>query len=380
MPWPSSNIAGDGMLTPFTDAQLAAMKLTGTSAKTADIREGDHPAFELDSRGCSIRRTWMPPWSERDNAIAAILGGVSLRGAFPNWELSRVMPQVFPKDGYSQYVGLAAESVKGAGGAGQNDANAVPSYPSARITIRYEQVFFGLAPDGAVAETNRYVEQLPSSTEASYLSIPGSMMKYRHSLNLFPAGTLIPYNVGRPEVLSRAAYKWHRIPYEAWRPGSPLFDRVHGDPSKRTIVPVTGAPPGLGKVVGVPYIGCVSSAAALGYPSGYALFEGVEEEIVPDPVRGFPCWNLTYKFLIKSAQGGSQSRAENYGGHNYLFFGGGATDSALQGYYFARKDDSVLGIASNWIANGSIWDGLCLFNERNLLNLWKVGAVADALI
>lgn len=362
MPWPYIN--ADGSLRPFTVDEVKALGLY-----TTEVEQGDHPTYELDSQGCSVRRMWFCDWLQRDNAMAYLLGASKVYGTAPNISLSRVMPQSFPGSGWEQYAALALESVKGARSAGKDDSSYLPAYKSAKLNVRHEQVFFGLYPDGEVPEYNRYVEQLPSTVETSYLSVPGSMMKYFRAGVLDPPnGVLIPYNVGRPEVLTRISYKWWRVPYEAWRPGSPLYLRVHGDPSNLTITPVTGDTTGFGKRVGFPYIGCVSSAEMLGYPSGCALFEGVEEEIVPDPVRGFLCWNLTFKFLVKNT-----ASAENIdGGHNYIYYGGQAGDSRYAGYYFAAKD--------KFYYNGQIPDGVTLFCERNLLNLWNVGAVADANI
>ncbi len=385
MPYPWVN--SDGSLRPFTTDEVKALKL-----ETAEIAHGDHPTIELAPGGCSVVRPWFCDWSKSLQASAYMLGAASLAGTFPNWTLSRIMPQSFPIDGFQQYAALSVSPLKGARSAGKDDpATGVPIYKSGSFTARYEQVFFGLKPDGVGEEYERYVEQLPSTVETSYLSIPGSMLAYVTATTpaVNPTGIRIPYNIGRPEVLTRISYKWWRVPYEAWRPNTPLYKRVHGDPTNRTLVPITGwttgnvppisvtAPPGVGKVVGVPYIGCVSSADMLGFPSGYCLFEGVEEEIVPDPVRGFPCWNLTYKFLVKSVQGGTLDRAEYQGGHNYLYYGGswlaGVLGTNNQGYFQANKWDK-------WIPNGYVWDGACLFNERNLLNLWKVGAVPDAEI
>lgn len=367
MSWPYFN--ADGSLAEFTADQVTALEL-----KTCDIRNGDHPTFNLDALGCSLRRMWFAKWTERDKALAYLLGASALYGTFPDYRLSRVMPQVFPDPGYEQYAAMAAEDTRGARSPGINDARTVPAYKSAKIIMRHEQVFFGLASDAQVAagfpEYNRYVERLPSTVETSYLSFPGSGMTLRSLSGTAPSGTLVPYNVGRPEALTRIAFKWWRVPYEAWVPGSPLYSRVHGNPSNTTIVPVIGAPTGLGKVVGAPYIGCVSSAPMLGYPAGQVMFEGVEEAIVPDPVRGFPCWNLTFKFLVKSILGGTPSAPDTYGGHNYLYYGGPAA-GAYSGYYLATK-------ASTYIYPSRIWDGACLFNERNLLNLWNVGAVPDA--
>lgn len=364
MSWPYFN--ADGSLRPFTTDEIKALKLY-----TADVKEGDHPTFELDSKGCSLRRMWFCDWTMRDKAIAYLLGAVTYYGTSPNYTLSRIMPQVFPDAGYEQYIALAMESVRGARSAGKDDAKYVPAYTSAKLNVRHEQVFWGLGADGAVPEYNRYVEKLPSTVETSYLTIPGSCMYYRLESAAYvqaPQATLIPYNVGRPEVMTRISYKWHRIPYEMWYPGSPLYLRVQGDPSK--ITSNAG-----GRIVGYPYIGTVSRLAFGGYPAGFMLFEGVEEELVPDPVRGFPCWNLTYKFLVKNVVSNGPrliglGGVTLNGGHNYLYYGGIQSDASKAGYYFATKN-------STWLANGSIPDGVCLYNERSHENLFNVGAVAD---
>lgn len=366
MSWPY--VSGTGALIPFTVDQVKALGFG-----TREIRNGDNPTLNLDSQGCSVNRMWFCNWTKRDDAIAYLLGAVSLAGTFPNWTLSRIMPNPFPDPGYEQYIALACVPAKGARSAGKDDARVVPAYKSASLDIRHELVFWGLGADGAVPEYNRYVEQLPSTTDSSYLTIPGSMMNYRNPTLPFlvPSGVLIPYSIGRVEVVQKLAYKWHRLPYEAWYPGSPLFKRVKGDPSNTTVVPVVGAPAGMGKAVGLPYVGMVNSVAWNGYPAGTLLFDGVDEEIVPDPVRGFPCWNLTLRFISKQNVGVQGNTPIGYGGHNYLYYGGRQNDSTYSGFYFAVKGDT-------WYPNGSIADGLCLFNERNLLNLFSVGAVVDA--
>lgn len=369
MSWPYYN--GNGSLASFTVDQVNALGL-----ETYKVRYGEHPTISVSSTECSARRMWFAHWSQRDNAIAYLLGASAIYGTFPDYKLSRVMPQVFPNAGYSQYAAMAVEDCKGAKSAGYNDAAGIPAYVAAEMTVRHEQVFFGLASDAQVAaglpEYNRYVERLPSTVQTSYLSMPGSGMSYRTESGGAPNGVYIPYNVGKPEVMTKIAFKWWRVPYEAWVPGAPLYNRVHGDPSNITVAPVPFAPTGYGKVVGAPYIGTVSSAPMFGYPAGQALFVGVEEEIVPDPVRGFPAWNLTYQFLIKSIRGGPPNAPEAYGGHNYLYYGGpSAASSANSGYYLATK-------SSTFIYPNRIWDGACLFSERNLLNLWNVGKVPDA--
>lgn len=378
MPWP--NIAADGALLPFTAEQVNALRL-----ETCDIRNGDHPTFELDSQGCSVRRMWFCDWNQRDNAIAYILGAANLVAGpgTPSESLSRQMPQAIPINGYSQYVAMSVESCTGARSAGINNLVAplnVPSYDSAKLVVRYEQVFFGLGTDaeyGGISSTeyNRYTERLPSSTNTSYLSLPGSMMKYRTDSGAVPNNYTIPYNAGKVEVLKSVSYKWRRIPKDAWAVGSELYKRVYGDPTNTTIFvpPGTPAPPaGYGKIVGSPYIGTVNSVEFLGYPPGQLLYEGVDEEIVPDPVAGTYCWNLTHKWTVKANQGGPPNNPEKYGGHNYLYYGG-SSSATNNGYYLAVKGNL-------WLYPGHIYDGACLYNERNHANLFKVGPVPNEQI
>lgn len=385
MPWP--NISANGTLSPFTTAQRSALRL-----QTADIREGDHPTFELDSQGCSVRRMWFCDWAQRDNAIAYLLGASSVvrsgaAAADPPESLSRIMPQAFPDAGYSQYVAMAVESCKGARSAGINDVLGVPAYDSAKLIVRYEQVFFGLGTDAeyggsaSPTEYNRYTERLPSTSTTSYLGIPGSMMVYRTESGASPGGAspvTIPYNVGKPETLTNIAFKWRRIPKSAWGTGTPLYKRVYGDPGNTTVYvpPGVPAPPaGYGWVVGSPYIGTVNRTEFLGYPPGQLLFDGVDEEVVPDPVSGEHCWNLTLKWIVKACQGGPPNAPEQYGGHNYLYYGGKGGNVSIAdnnpGYYLATR-------AGFWVYPGHIFDGACMFNERDHSNLFKVGVVADA--
>jgi len=335
----------DGSLRPFSPGELAAINL-----RTADVKDGSHPTFRLDSQGCSITRAWFCDWAQRDNAVAALLGGVALAGSAPDYVLSRVMPFTVP--GFPQYPAIAIESITGARSAGIDDADSVPAYKSAKIIVRHEQVFFSLAADGIVPEANRYVEQLPSTVDASMLNLPGSGFAYRTASLNSPAGVPIPRNVGKVEPVRKVAYKWHRLPFEAWFPGSPLFTRVHGDPANGVL----------------PFIGTVNSTPFLGYPAGFVLFDGVDEEIVPDPVRGFSCWNLTFHFSVNAKMG---TDSNGNGGWNYIYWVSPGTIisaflSISDGYYFATRGGS-------WLANGFINDGLCLYNERDHRLLFDVG-------
>ncbi|HEY2911185.1 MAG TPA: hypothetical protein VGI99_13125, partial [Gemmataceae bacterium] len=163
----------DGSIRPFTPSEIAFMRI-----ETAGVKDGSHPSLRLDSKGCSVDREFWCDWTQRDNAIALLLGGAALAGTAPNFFLSRVEPAFFPDPGYSQYFAVAADVMGGRSAGIDNLATGVPAYKKAKLKVRYEQVFFTPAPDGVVPEQNRYVEQLPSSIESSRLSLPGSMLAF----------------------------------------------------------------------------------------------------------------------------------------------------------------------------------------------------------
>lgn len=375
-------INADGSLRPFNAAELAAMEL-----KTAGVKDGSNPRMTLGERQNSIRCEWFCKWSQRDNAICALLGGAKY--ICGSATLSRVMPMSVP--GYPAFVAVEIESVTGTGGCGKG-TDSIPTYPKARIVVRHELVYYLLEDDAfTITEYDRYVEVMPSTVETNYLTVPGSMITYRVAAPFaaqLPGGNTIPYSIGHPETTSKIGRKWHRVPRAAWE-NSPLQKRVKGGPPG---VDAAGNPTG-----GRGYIGTVNKTPILGRPSGTLLLLGVDEEIVGDatvdntndPGMGDYAYNLTYWWLEKTTGGGlwvasgvSSGGPNPFGGapparedfgHNYLYFGGVVANppvpstTGLAGYYLATKNPE-------WVANGSIPDGTCLFDERDHNRLFDVSA------
>ena len=349
------NIGAGGELLPYTAGEIAAMEL-----RTFGVKDGSHPTMSLGQQSTTIRREWLCKWTRLEDAICALLGGAAIYSGGSGFALSRVMPMAVP--GFPNCLAMEIENVQGHGSAGINDANGMPAYKYARLMVRHELAYFQQAADSAgVPEYARYVESLPSTTDTNYLTLPGSMLKYRvqgvaaDTFPLTPQGYPIPFNVGRTESVKKLSKKWHRVPKSAWQPGSDLHSRIHGNPT-------TGERG---------YIGTVNKTPLFGYPAGTLLFMGVDEEMVSDPTVIVPggigdfAFNLTYLWLAKTT-GGGLSGTEGFG-HNYLYWGGTPGDAILAGYYLATKN-------STWLANGSLTDGICLFDEREHADLYNVGA------
>jgi len=358
MPYP---VGPDGGFRPFTSDEVRAFEL-----RTTDVKNGTHPSITLEpTGGASVRRSFVCKWSKRDDVIAYFLGAAGVVAGGGAMSLTRAMP-LAPLAGmhWANYRAMAFENLEGAGSCGKDDANGVPSYQKARFTVRFEQVFYKPQEDG-VEEYDRYVEIMPSTTETNYLTMPGSMLKYRTVPGgaAIPNKAPIPFNIGRPESTSKIGFKWWRIPQTAWQISSPLYRRVKGDPDtgKRSC------------------IGTVNKTLFKGRPPGVLLLVGVDEEIVPDLVSGEFCFNLIYQMLEKNS-GDVLGRGS---GWNYLFFAAppvGGLGVSSNGYYLASSLDAIPlaggGFTDDtWQANGSLTPGRYLYDETEFADLFEIGNV-----
>lgn len=330
----------DGTIRPFSESEIEDMGI-----ETRGVEDGSHPSYSLDPKGCSIAARYFVVFDQLDAFIAYMLGAARVYTDSSD-HVTRLIPQTFP--GKPQFAAMAVRTVGHAfveDDEGTEDAPhlPVPTYEKVEVEVQFEQCFFKLTPDIADnpdLEYDRYVELLPSTTETTYLSLPGSTMKYvTESGAGTPNGIPIPYGVGVPETKTHLAYKWWRVPRSAWDPAALtlLYKRVHGY-----------------EAGGIrSYVGTVNKTALKGHDAGTLLFEGVEEEVVPDPVEGDFCFNLVYKF-------------SKFGpGHNNLLWAGNTAESSDRGYFQARKTGSFEAV-------GSITDGKCLFDEREFRDLWSL--------
>lgn len=338
----------DGSLREFTQEEIDEMEI-----QTADVRDGTHPTQSRGPLSTAARRPFFFKWEFLERFVAYTLGGAVLwadEASATITKLSRLKPQTYP--GHDQWAAVEIESITGARGAGVDDEDGVPAYPRGKAVVRYEHVFYTLKTDAeTTVETERYVHTMPSTTDVSYLNLPGGVMTYLRQDGTAedtprPHLVQIPYSVGFPEPQSVLALKWWRVPRGAWGdPSALLYQRVYGDIEAGT----------------KPYIGSLNKTPFLNRPAGHLMFLGVEEELVTDPVGGEGdalCWNLTLKWLAKSIN------------HNYRYFW--ECDPTLlfpeNGWYLAGRGNA-------WFATADTPDDRALFHVREHANLFVVGAV-----
>ncbi len=327
----------DGSIRNFTESEIDAMRI-----RNFGVRDGSHPTHTRSMNSSTITRAYKVDGNPDriDDAIAYFLGGAVMT---QGQSLSRLMPQTYP--GKSSFAAVAIESITGAGGPGIDNDDDVPEYPDARMVVRYEHVPFVLQSDAnTTAETQRYVQTIPSRSDVSYLTLPGGTLNYITSDNSRPDETPIPFTVGFPETQATRSFKWWRVPFLAWQPNTPLFERVYGDLEENK----------------KPWIGTVNSQSLYGIPAGQLLFLGVEEDLVTDPLGESLCWHLTMIFLHKPRN------------HNWLYFNDVATTTTNKsGYYFAGRKNAA-GVFQ-YYDTADLPDGVALFNARDHRKLFDVG-------
>jgi hypothetical protein len=333
----------DGSLRAFTDAEVTAMEI-----RQANVRDGAHPTHVRRYDASSVTRTFLCKYDEFENFVIHMLGASSVYfdTGLGRDMLTRIIPQTWP--GRPYLAATAIESATGFGRPDHDDTDEVPTYPDMKVVVRYEHVPFGLLADADTSfEWRRYTQTLPSTADVSYLNLPGGIVKYIRPEGVGdPHGIAVPYSIGYPQPSSVIRRKWCRVPEQAWGAGTELYGRIYGDQEAGT----------------KPYVGTINSAEFLGYPPGYLLFLGVEEEPRLDPTNDEGdygiSWDLTYTWLFKPDAP-----------HNWLryFDATGTFFPGLNGFYLVGTD-------STYYPSSSIPDGYSLFNARDHNKLFWVGA------
>lgn len=327
----------DGSIRPFTAEEIAAIGI-----ETADVRDGSHPTWNRGTNATSVRRAFWYNGDMIEDFAAYMLGGAVTytSSAIGRVAISRLMPQTFPRK--PKVAALAIEDARGARSAGKDNADGVPTYKKGHAVVRYEHVPFRLLQDSLGAfEEFRYVQRLPSTTEVSYLTLPGSMLQFTNQAGVGrPKGIPVPYNIGRAESQSLLKYRWTRVPFGGWGGGSALYARVYGDIEN-------GVPP---------YVGTINNQSLFEHVDGSLLYLGVEEELLTDPLGNDLCWDLTHVWLKKPQN------------HTWLYFNdpGQVPFLPAPGYYQATTD----GV---FYATPFLPDQKALFNARDHSKLFWVG-------
>lgn len=338
----------DGSCRPFTPEEVAAMGI-----EIIGIKDGSSPTHSRRLNSSTVRMRYRCLASAFDSGdfLAYMLGGANLTD---DGFLSRLLPQSFP--GLPQFVATVLEDAHGypirrfhdVTFLGESPLGPMPAYAKMNCEVTFECVPFALLPDtGTSSELFRYVQKLPSLSDASYLTLPGSILRYLRDPDgpnptARPNNVPIQASVGFPVVTQTVRRKWIRLPDEAWDIGTPLFNRVVGDPSN-----------GIRS-----YIGTLNDRNFMGYDRWTLMYLGVDEERDLDPL-GNLVWNLTHKWLFDPQQ------------HlrKYFFETSPELIGTNNGYYF-------VGTKQFWPADSiaPLPDDTTFLCERNHLNLFSTAA------
>src|SRR5262249_53646505 len=154
--------------------------------------------------------------------------------------ISRLMPQLWP--GTERVV---ATQILGGKGFQFSRTDLTGAFPIAKYTTGEVEILFETAPfdirsdDRTPNERARYVQRLPTQSEANYLTLPGAAgYKYTVQGGAAPNGKAVPFNIGVTLAQGVIARKWHRLDRSVWsdqNDGTQIWSRVFGDEEAGTI-------------------------------------------------------------------------------------------------------------------------------------------------
>jgi len=319
----------DGSLRPYNTTEIAQMEI-----EHVGVGDGSHPTMARRVNESTISAEYFCAYDELEAFICHMVGYQKIYDKAGAYTLTRLLPQAYP-DKLST-VATSIDEVTGHRYMGIQEADGRPIYDKWRVKIGFQHVPFLLMTDeevGDSSESERYLQELPSTAAPEYISLPGGILKFQKEVGGAPSGTPIPYGVGFINTAVTVKKKWIRVPYSGWQKGSALRARVFGNIEAGT----------------EPYLGTINKTVFLGYAPGQLLFTGVEEELMLDPVNEDQHWNLTYTWLAKSVS------------HNWFkFFDPAGVNT---GWYFASNDGFYYDTAV-------LPDGTSLFNKRDHFDLF----------
>ncbi|MBA4192591.1 MAG: hypothetical protein C0467_31875 [Planctomycetaceae bacterium] len=331
----------NGSIRDFDNTEVAAMEI-----ETTDVRQGGFPTFTCGPDGTTIKATYFCKFDEFERFKAYMVGAAKMYFNAGSRRISRMLPQTWPNK--PKIACIKVDEAHGHKLIGEEtDGIPVPTYERMRVVFTFQQLPYALREDADVltsgAELNRYVQVMPSVSEVQYLSLPGGVMQYTVEggtaaspptpASPVPHTKPIPYGLGMPIPTITISRKWHRVPIDCWGEGTPLFARVYGDY----------------EIDEKPYVGTVNMTTLFGYPPGYLLYLGVEEEVEYDPLGDELCWSLTHKWS-----------ARTLAPHNWLyFFSTLSADAGSNGWYLATKRGGTYALQTD------LPDETSLFNVRD---------------
>lgn len=348
---------------PPTNDDLSLRYYTTGELAQIDIRqrgtgeEHNHIHEEMGPDGSGATRMYSCAWEERFAAALVMTGYAKEYTDSDSGDtlISRLLPESHPEGTKFNWVCTKVQlspwrylDTIDAVDFGQP----MPRFERCDFTAVYELVPYQLLDDAEVdpdlGEFSRYVIKpgFPGAdvtTEPSYLSLPGGILKYTTAdgTPTPPAGVPIPYNVGFVENYVNKEYVWERVPQDVWGKGTPLYDLVHGTTATRGM------------------IGSLNKTAFDGHPALTLMLMAPEERLLPDPSGQGYSWRIVYKMREKPVP---------FGHLGFYFHSTASGTSALNGYYEALS--SALPTNIN-IAAAALGDKDSLFIAREFKNLFN---------
>ncbi len=272
----------DGSLREFDQAEIDAMDI-----RTAHVRDASHGAETREIDQSTMRKQFFVAWPERFNFCALVCGDQRLYDDSGTTRLSRMVPdsKYGTHPDYEEIIATKIESIKGANGPGVDDANGTVEYPDALVEVLYTHAPFDVKNDSTTTnEYERYTYFVDANGTGESITMSGGSMLFRRPpsdplAGTAPDGVPIPYSFNVIRAVEEFTYKWVQLPYEAFEPGSALYNRVYG-----TAEGVTS------------YLGCVNSAEFFDRPVGTVLFSAVKPTLERSHTGRGRRWSLEYKF------------------------------------------------------------------------------------
>ena len=292
-----------GQLRPFTAAEISAMNI-----RTAGVRDQSHGTETREIGQNTMKKSFYVKWSERFNFVNLCCGDVSQWDDGGTLRLSRMLPDQTETPGtwagygrhpdFPEMVATKAETIRGANGAGTDSTTGgVVEYPDALVELYYSSVPYPSDKDDAdtyadsLGEQVRYVWFKESQGDAEVYQLPGGSMKYwRQTGTTPPHGYPVPIGTRIIRPIQYFTYVWEELPYDAFRAGSNLFNRIYDSED------------------GISYLGCVNSKVIFDRAVGTVVLSKCTPALLRSRTATGYRWRLEAEFMFAPL------------GHTWLFY------------------------------------------------------------
>jgi hypothetical protein len=310
------------------------------------VRDGSSPNETLEVDSSSATRRFKVDWAYRFDFAKYMVGYAQLYDDSGTTRLSRLLPRTHPD--MPEWACTKITRITGHRFREWDAVNEVNVYHEAWVEVLYEHVPYTLAEDDEIDdfEMNRYLTY-PENVEASsdYLTLPGATLTYVADPGGPHAGSAIdtkriPFNVGK--IIPEEAFTtiWHRLPDDAYQPGSAVYDRLYG----------------LIEGDGVPYLGTINTEELFGRPSGTLLLENVVPRRRKSPLgTGFE-WDLQFNWKYRPS------------GWNWAYGMEGTNPAAEHNDFYMASATGTFNTAD------TVPDFDSIYNARDLTDVFNVDA------